>query len=379
MRVHSAALVTVLIAGCSAVRVADPGLQRCIWVTRWDWRTPADIQQIMQNCAAAGFRTVLFQVRGNGTVLYRSQLEVWSEHFEYRDPGFDPLQVAIDSARRHGLQLHAWCNVTPGWRGDRPPADPRQLARAHPEWFLADERGEPQPRARSGYQSLNVCLPEVREYLTSVVRELATAYALDGIHLDYIRFPSKDGEEDGAKYGRDRRTFEIFRRAKGRDPRLDALAFERFKSECVTELVRSIRAAVLNTPRAPQLSAAVWATPALAREKVNQDWEQWTKAGLVDAVFPMNYQSDDTVFALQVREAVARSHGVPVVVGIGAHKHTSATQTIRQMDVAMREGSAGVSLFGYESLHARAGVPPERKQTQLRDAVSRWKGVAVSR
>ena len=369
-------LVWLMLFGlCACVGAPRPkeALRRCIWLTRWDWRTRADLEGAIARCADAGFTTVMFQARGNGTVLYRSKLEVWSEQVGFRDPGFDPLAVALDAAHARGVELLAWINVTPGWRGADVPADPRQLWMQRPEWFLSDDKGQRQPQSKSGYLHLNPCLPEVRAYLTSLVREVAENYAVDGIHLDYIRFPSKDPAERGTGYPKDRRTLDLAKREANLDPLKNEVAFERWKTECVTRLVREIRGAVLATPRAPHVSAAVWATPMLARERVNQDWSVWAQHGLVDALFPMNYQADDGVFRAQLDECVRGSHGVPLVVGISPEKHKTPEQTIRQIESARSAGVSGTALFGYQSLFGRPGEPAGRKQLELRQALDTLK------
>src|SRR5688572_17344316 len=138
------ALASLLLAGCASLPDAPAGLERAIWVTRYDWKTAADIDRVMQECADTGFGAVLFQVRGNGTVLFDSKYEPWSEQFGFRDPGFDPLQTAVAAAHARGLKLHAWVNMIPGWRGTAAPTDARQLWNARPGWFLADRHGQRQ-------------------------------------------------------------------------------------------------------------------------------------------------------------------------------------------------------------------------------------------
>ncbi len=80
---------------------------RALWVMRWDYRTPADVRQIVRKAAQYHFNAILFQVRGNGTVCYRSDIEPWAEEFGGQDPGWDPLQTAIAEAHEAGLTLHA--------------------------------------------------------------------------------------------------------------------------------------------------------------------------------------------------------------------------------------------------------------------------------
>ena len=93
---------------------------RAIWVTRWDYRSAADVRTILGNCRSLGLNRVYFQVRGRSDAFYRSNLEPWAEELGGRDPGFDPLAVAIAEARKQDLELHAWANVLAGWKGRSP-------------------------------------------------------------------------------------------------------------------------------------------------------------------------------------------------------------------------------------------------------------------
>ena len=80
---------------------------RAIWVTRWDFQTPYDIRRIMHNVAETHFNIVFFQIRGAGSVYYKSQLEPWAWANSPQDSLWDPLETAIRIAHEYGLQLHA--------------------------------------------------------------------------------------------------------------------------------------------------------------------------------------------------------------------------------------------------------------------------------
>lgn len=324
-----------------------------MWVTRFDWRTEADIRQLIARCAELGFRAVFFQVRGNGTVLFRSQQEVWSDAFQFRDPGFDPLEVAVEAALASGVQLHAWLNVMPGWSGDKAPDEVRQLYHAHAGWFLQDASGQREPLAKQTYAGLNPCLPEVRDYLAGLCLEVAQVPGVAGVHLDYVRLTSGDQAGGIDRFPADELTRTRFRIDKGLEPSSAPDAFRAWKVECVTKLVEQVRVLLRGTPTL--LSAAVLADPERALAS-GQDWRAWASRGLVDALVPMAYAADDGAFKRLVQIGRASSGRCALIAGVGMYKHDDPLQTVRQMEIARRAGASGVALFSYGEM-----VKPERE------------------
>ncbi len=327
---------------------------RAIWVTRWDFKSPRDIIEIMDNCRTAGVNTVLFQVRGNGTVLYRSRIEPWSMDLGGRDPGFDPLAVACREAHRRGLDLHAWVNVMPGWRGKKPPSNPRQLYNARPDWFWRDASGRRQPLG--WYNSLNPCYPEVRRYLSDIMHEIAGKYPVDGIHMDYIRFPNEwnNSYPQGATvpdYPRDRRTLAMFRKESGKTPQSDPAAWSAWRAEKVTLLVRDIRRAVKRAKPNIVLSAAVSSDPDRARRAYFQHSRRWIAENLIDAVYPMAYDADVIAFDRTLKRWSKMRCRIPVITGIMFDKR-DARLVNEQLSRSARTGSH-FAAFAYNSLFER--------------------------
>lgn len=348
---------------------------RAIWITRWDYKSAADIAKVIQNSRSAGFNTVLFQVRGNGTALYRSKLEPWAEELGGRDPGFDPLAVACDEAHRRGLSLHAWVNVMPGWRGDKPPTDRRQLFHAHPDWFWRDAKGRRQPLG--WYNSLNPCYPEVRQYLVAVMHEIVRGYPIDGLHLDYIRFPNEwhksyDRLRHVPDYPRDPKTIGLFKAATGRLPDSAPGLWDQWRTAQVTQLVRDIRNMVRHIKPRVQLSAAVGVSPDDARRSHFQDSRRWIAEGLLDAVYPMNYAKDMPTFSSRLGQWANARQRVPVVMGLMFDKRSAET-VIGQLKLARRT-SVHFAAFAYNSLFERfdrSGRPVRDGQSAARAALRR--------
>lgn len=342
------ALALFALAGCQSVQmVSVVGPTRAVWVTRYEYRTADDIAKVLDFARGAGFNTVLFQVRGNGTAFYDSDFEPWADELGGRDPGFDPLEVACRLAHDKGLALHAWVNVMPSWRGDAPPADPDQLYNERPEWHWYAKDGARQPLNSGFYVSLNPCLPEVRDYLTDLIEQIAVDYPVDGIHLDYIRFV--DDEARAVDYPRDARTLELYRAERGLAPDDDAAAWKTWKAENVTLLVRKIRAAVKRARPLAVVSAAVGARPEGPTDPHQRDSGRWAKQSIVDAVFPMNYTKDPVAFAANARAWRDLKPKAKVVMGVQIGDDRADSAVRQQLEAAI-DTVEHVSVFSLSAL-----------------------------
>jgi len=330
-----------------------------IWVVRQPYNSPGEISALMERCKQAGFNTVLFQVRGEATAHYRSRIEPFAYEYRSGDPGFDPLEVACREAHRRGLALHAWINVMPAWRGEKPPPDTRHIYYQQPDWFWYDQRGRRQPLG--WYVSLNPCLPEVREYLVKICKEIVTKYPVDGLHLDYIRFPT-DQTPSGYDYPCDSKTLALYQRATGKRPQDSRWSWNQWRTDRVTQLVGEIRQMMRR--KAPSVKLTAACTPDLdeARKHYFQDAPQWVREGLIDLAFVMNYSVRTQAFR-QRQEAWRReAGGRRVAVGIGVYLHKTPKTTLDQLALAESWGD-GFSLFSNNALLTAAPQARQRLQT----------------
>ena len=358
-----------------------------VWVARFHYRHADDVRTIMRNCAELGFNTVYWQVRGAGTVAYPSSIEPWSPEFNFRDPGFDPLAIAVEEAHQHGLRIEAWVNVLPGWRGEQPPPVRQQLWNAHPDWFLRDADGHRQPLtivdpktklADSFYVILNPCLPEVRQHIVRVIEEIVSRYDVDGVHLDYVRYAWDTTPDAANKYPRDARTLAIYKRETGKRPDDDAEAWKHWRANQLTRLVASIRQMLDRRRPGATLTAAVVRNPRTAYDSFFQNGVAWLRTGMVDALLPMAYSDQLGPFEADIaayREAVG---GRRIVPGVGIYKHTNG-EIMRQQLARCANWGGDFALFSYESLYpthqdrqsSRGPSAQTRAQRQQRRAALR--------
>ena len=334
-------------SGDPSTAIRDTWPPRAVWVVRETYDSPEQIAELMEQIRQAGLNTVIFQVRGNGTAWYRSEIEPFALEYEAGDPGFDPLTVACAEAHRRGLTLHAWANVMPAWKDPagqgNPPTDPNQLYNAHPEWFLYDQHQQREPIPDAFYVNLNPCLPEVRRYLVRVFEEIVRNYPVDGLHLDYIRFVM-DMVPEGSAYPYDAKTLALYNQATGKRPQDDAATWQQWRTDQITQLIRDIRRMMRKTR--PRAILSVAAAPDLerARGRYLQDAPAWINGHLVDAVFVMNYTKDTDLFRQRYKVWRRTVGNRPLIAGLGVYMHDDPEVTLDQLKLAEQWGD-GFCLF----------------------------------
>ncbi len=355
-------LLLGVLAGCQAGTAIHPVFARehvpddmhGIWVTRWDYRTALDVENAIDEIAAAGFTDVYWQVRGQADAYYRSSLEPWGQDLfrdrpDATDPGFDPLSVAVARAHEKGLRLHAWINVYPLWKGTTPPKDPRHPYNRRPDWRLFDQYGNPQP-LNEHYVVANPTNPEVQAHIAAVCRDIVRRYAIDGLHLDYVRFVGDSLDKDKI-YPADPASISRFYKATGHrtlSTKADRQAHRAWVRSEVTKLVERISREARRIRPGIELSAAVWRTPERAREEQLQDAPRWLEEGTIDRALPMIYTDDNSEFVRDLSLWLEAVPGRKITPGIGAYKQPP-TQTLEQIRLARETRADGYCLFQFST------------------------------
>ncbi|HSL69247.1 MAG TPA: family 10 glycosylhydrolase [Longimicrobiales bacterium] len=264
---------------------------RGLWVTRFDWRTAEEVRALVDSAAAAHFNILYFQVRGNADAFYRPGLEPWGARLTGTlgaDPGWDPLEVAVRQAHAHGIELHAWLNAFYGYpsSASAPLAtDPPHALSQHPDWWMVDLIG--QPITDESGRWLSPASDGARTRLAAVAADLARRYLLDGVHLDFVRYPFSMPVDSLSQAE--------WLKARTSNP---ALTLDGYRRTAVADAVRLVRDSLNRARASARLSAAVWGiyqnTRAWAAVSTGyddrlQDPRAWATAGLLDAIAPMVY------------------------------------------------------------------------------------------
>jgi uncharacterized lipoprotein YddW (UPF0748 family) len=288
-------------------QLAQPEI-RSVWLDRGTIvkaGNEAELAKIFDKLAQAGINTIFLETINASYPIYPSQIAPQQNPL-IRD--WDPLASAVKLAHARGMELHAWVwvfaagnsahnqliNASPDYLGP--------VLAANPDWANYDNKGNiiPIGQTKPFFDPAN---PQVREYLLKLYTEIATRYQVDGIHLDYIRYPFQDPFV-GRTYGYGKAAREQFQQQTGIDP-LDISPSQRelwqkwtaFRTQQVDSFVSELSKMLRQKRKNLILSVAVFPLPEYERmQKIQQHWEVWARRGDIDLIVPMTYALDTPRF-----------------------------------------------------------------------------------
>ncbi len=170
-------------------------------VSSLDWPTnrtatpavqQAELRTILDNLKVNGYNTVFLQIRPESDALYASTNEPWSYWLTGAQgtaptPLWDPLAFAITEAHARGLDLHAWLNPYRVKQTSAMVLASNNVASLHPTWTFQAKLNATDTAL--SLKMLNPGIPAVRDYLVTIIQDIATRYDIDGIHFDDYFYP----------------------------------------------------------------------------------------------------------------------------------------------------------------------------------------------
>jgi uncharacterized lipoprotein YddW (UPF0748 family) len=282
------AILLAVVSGC-AYSAAKPEF-RAIQVHTWipGMLSAKEIDDTVKWAKDANINVVIWQARRVADAVYNSAYEPRASGIE-GPKDFDPLAYGIKKCHENGMQAYAWFNVYRVWGGGKP-SNPNHLVNKHPEWLNKNFDGK---TSSDDGVFVDPGVPEARAYTVKVLGDMLSKYDVDGIMLDFVRYPNRDwGYSDIA--------VERFNKQYGKTGKPDPkdLTWGRWRREQVTQMVRDIYAEINRQKPWVPLSAATipWGGCPDSWNKTDafgwvfQDWRAWMEEGILDINMPMNYK-----------------------------------------------------------------------------------------
>ena len=263
----------------------------------------------------SGCNAVMFQIVSNSDALYPSKILQWAPTLTDtpgEGPGYDPLEVAIETAHSLGMEIHGWINplrigkVTLPRREDNICYVKKNLVQEHNGMLYWDP----------GYE-------EVKEYLGALATEIMTKYDLDGLHIDDYFYPwgvKGKGEQvkpkKNEKVWNDATLFAKYGNGK---------TLDEWRESNINDIVRVLHTAVHKA----KPNAVFGVSPAgrlVNTQDLYADPINWAKEGTIDYLIPQIYWQHGHEIAdfKKVLDSWAGILGdTPVIAGLAAYRYPS--------------------------------------------------------
>ena len=306
---------------------------RGLWITSSSLFSKNEIDEVIRTAEEKKFNNLVIQVRARGDAYYRSDVVPIPEEIKITE--FDPLEYFISEAHKRDIKVHAWFNVFILWSSPSKPKNKDHIFYLRPDWFCKsyNELITNSVNLNSSNEIVFISpgIKSVQEYLLSVFNEVIERYDVDGIHLDYIRYPGENfGYCDVLKknfylqYNYDPLQIEV-----QQDDLINSLGEEgylnlkekwnNFRAKHITDLVNRLKIQMNRKKASLVLSAAVIPNIYRARNIFFQYWDDWINKGYVDFVIPMNYEISLKTFKENAEYMVKYIDNEKIVMGVSAY------------------------------------------------------------
>lgn len=332
---------------------------RSLWVVPWDVADRESIDAMIADAILAHQNEILIEVRYRSDAMYQTNRggnrypNPEPPSYIIKEDGFDPLGYAIEKAKPYGLKIQAWVvvfNATPTLQRY---LDINYIYKHKSHWITWTQNS-PMIDAKEQFGFfIDPGIPEVQEYLLDVFSDIVLGYPeLDGLHLDYIRYPN-------LKLGYHPTSKARYQIAKIENRRL---SWNDWRKSLVTDFVRDLRARIKTINPNILLTAAVFADLTDAHNAYAQEWDIWLQEGIIDIAYPMAYHLNFETFKKQMQRQEIAGYKDKIIVGLRAWdaggKSLKAeicpkynVYHIRdRIDFVRDEGFAGIALFSYSGI-----------------------------
>lgn len=300
----------IKIALCAAVLLCLPQAQaqvkreqRSVWMSAYvsDWPSSkitesnaatvkASCQRMLDTLAANNMNAVYYHVRAMADAMYNSAYEPWSSYIVAKRgdvPAFDPLAWIVQEAHKRGIELYAWVNpyrYSP--KGSTWGQSERDYIHTHPEWLLTTD-----------YETvLNPGIPEVRQRVVDVCRDIIQKYDVDGLVFDDYFY-----NQGGCDFSLDADLYAAYKNGGGTLGQAD------WRRENVNQMVADVNAMIKQTKpwvrfgigpagvacSSPEVAAKYGVDPSPGSDwqynQIYSDPMAWITRGTIDFISPQVY------------------------------------------------------------------------------------------
>ncbi|MBQ8635067.1 family 10 glycosylhydrolase [bacterium] len=322
-----------------------------------------EVQKTLDKIKDAGINNVFLETFYHGSTIFPSDtmkqygFEEQKQEFE----NFDALAVWIKESHRRGIKLHVWFESF--YVGNKSPKlNPKSILAVQPQWMnrtkqKADFDGlVSHPQEHNGY-FLDPANPEVTAFLLELIDEISTKYNIDGLNIDYVRYPNISKENLNNQWGYTKYAREEFFLIYAVDPiTLEAKGslwddWCDYRRNKITNYIKL--ASNIVKKRNITFSAVIFPDYKVSLQTKFQDWGRWVNNGYMDAITPLILTGDEELAKTMLEEIKKKTDdNANIYPGLFAgFIESDPEDLLRQIHIARKLKLDGIILFDWAHLN----------------------------
>jgi len=278
--------------------------------------------------------------------------------------GWDPLQAWIEEAHSREMKIHVWFQAFYAGNEDIS-TSPGHVLFLYPEWANTQKKNaledvpKPSISEHNGY-FLDPANHMVRRFLRDLITEIVTFYDVDGLNIDYIRYPKSLSPNFpgymASTWGYTEYARNDFKKNYGKDPLgLDVKhplwqQWIKYRQQKVTEFVSDVKSVTVD--KDILVSAVIFPDAQKVAVTKLQDWRTWAGNCYVDAFTPLIMSSDEYRAGKSVQEIRAiTGNRVKILPGLFEPFTLGTPVNLLHQVIAVRKaGASGLVIFDEKHL-----------------------------
>lgn len=355
-----------------------------------------EVRKAVSELKAVHIDNVFLETYFQGKTAYPSavmaEYGLPEQHPRYR--GGDPLKLWIEEAHQQGMKVHVWAQVFFAGNQQANSELYGPILQKYPQWRNIQRPNWDNPKpvisnVEPGHYFLDPANPEVRTFLEKLLMEMVTNYELDGLNLDYIRYPASAAVNKpyylGTTWGYTEAARQRFKtlieseRSEAENQRVEALKkagkpatisktaittpsadprdltpesplwsrWVSWRKEQVSSFVKAISGKARAAKPNLLVSAVIFPSHDPTYALKLQDYPRWAREGDIQALTPIGLSTNLERMSRQcgeLREQVLDK--IPVYVGIfSLYNRTGPIELVKEIETVHQAGMGGVVLF----------------------------------
>lgn len=317
---------------------------KAIWATIWSVSTAEKVDKIISTAKMYNFNQIFIQVRYRADALYfpnkkdSTYSNPESRSYIVKNSNFDPLAYAIQKLKGQNIEVHAWVPVFVVTPHDLSKISKNHIYYTNPQWITVDINGKRMRANQHEGAFLDPGVPAVQQYMLGILCDIAKNYELDGIQLDYIRYPD-------STFGYNPIALEQFKNSGEKD-------FEKWKQEQINMFVNKVFIQLKNINPKIKVSAAVFGNQEKAIGHLAQNWKQWINDSYIDQIYVMAYNTSNRTFedVLKGIDEVKRDKTTIILRAWKEKRPYYAHQINEKIKISKRYGFQNLGYYSYSGL-----------------------------